>query len=173
MEWVFEDVLPCNYRQPHFYCTLSCIMSYLVVCSPLPANIKEMKEAGSTKLPEQTVKVQEIDLLLWNVSTFKLNVKTDIQPDKRDSVYFRAETANTPFRSLKHTKHVQEDSFIPLCENISSYNQMPTKSVIKNITKKEKYAKVLLNIKLQCSQLYQRQINFLWSEDDILIGKQC
>ncbi len=37
--------------------------------------------------------------------------------------------------------------------------------------KKEKYEQVSLNTKLQCFHLYQMQINFLWSEDNILTGK--
>ncbi len=38
--------------------------------------------------------------------------------------------------------------------------------------KKEKYEQLSLNTKLQCFHLYQMQINFLWSEDNILTGKR-
>ncbi len=48
---------------------------------------------------------------------------------------------------------------------------MPKKSYQKHF-KKEKYEQLSLNTKLQCFHLYQMQINFLWSEDNILTGKR-
>lgn len=132
--------------------SVCCIMSYLVVCSPLPTNIKEMKVAWSTNCLDKQQKVT-IDLLLWNVTIFKLNAKTETftvltEDPIRDSLDIRAETENT--RSLQLiTNHVLEDSFIRLSENISSYNQNAKKNLYQKPFSKQKcWKKVLLNTKL-------------------------